>query len=128
MMTDRVEVVASKFVMFRETGQPPPGLFSAEVFCDFTMPTWRLQARGVRDVVALRLAGHPVPGQVPRQRLDPTPTGFVLEVEETWEKRGELWYCRELFRADVIWWVGHDGALAAVRDIRGLHYLRMLLE
>jgi hypothetical protein len=100
-VTDRVEVVASKFVTFLETGQPPPGLFSPEVFCDFTMPTWRLQATGVRDVVALRLAGHSVPRQVPRQRLDPTPTGFVLEVEETWEDRGELWYCRELFRADV---------------------------
>jgi hypothetical protein len=29
---------------------------------------------------------------------------------------------------DGIWWVGHDGALSAVRDIKGLHCLRMLLE
>ena len=27
--------------------------------------------------------------------------GFVLEVEESWHDRGEDWYCRELFRADV---------------------------
>jgi len=101
VVTDQVEVVASRFLKFLETGQPPPALFSPEVFCDFTMPAWRLQATGIKDVVALRLAGHPLPGQVPRHRLDPTPTGFVLEVEETWEDRGELWYCRELFRADV---------------------------
>ena len=38
---------------------------------------------------------------MPRFRCDPTPTGFVLEVEEEWEQGGEAWYCRELFRADV---------------------------
>lgn len=36
-----------------------------------------------------------------RWRFDPTPTGFVLEVEEAWEWGGEHWTCRELFRADV---------------------------
>jgi hypothetical protein len=58
------------------------------VFCDFTLPQWRLQAQGAGDVVALRLAGHPA-------------TGFVLEVEEEWDADGESWYCRELFRADI---------------------------
>ena len=72
-----------------------------DVFCDFTMPTWRLQASGVEDSVALRLAGHPGPGTVPRWRFDPTPTGFVLEVEEAWDWGGEHWTCRELFRADI---------------------------
>ena len=38
---------------------------------------------------------------VPRSRFDPTPTGFVLEVEETWDDDAGSWYCRELFRADV---------------------------
>ena len=65
------------------------------------MPRWRLQAEGVEAVVALRRHGHPAPGRVPRSRFDPTPTGFVLEVEEVWDADGEHWYCRELFRADT---------------------------
>jgi hypothetical protein len=32
------------------------------MFCDFTMPTWRLQASGVEDSLALRIAGHPEQG------------------------------------------------------------------
>ena len=70
-------------------------------FCDFTMPQWRLQAEGIEDMVALRKAGHPGPGRVPRSRFDATEAGFVLEVEEEWDQDGESWYCRELFRADV---------------------------
>jgi len=97
----RAHALAEKFVEFLETGEVPDGLFAADMFCDFTMPTWRLQASGVGDSVALRLAGHPEPGRVPRWRFDPTPTGFVLEVEEAWESGGEYWTCRELFRADV---------------------------
>lgn len=93
--------LAGKFVSFLETGKLPAGTFSADVFCDFTMPQWRLQAQGSDNVVALRLAGHPGPGRVPRSRLDATQTGFVLEVEERWEDDGGSWYCRELFRADV---------------------------
>lgn len=65
------------------------------------MPTGPLQASGVEDSVALRLAGHPAQGTVPRWRFDPTPTGFVLEVEEAWNSGGEHWTCRELFRADI---------------------------
>jgi hypothetical protein len=79
----------------------PDGLFAADMFCDFTMPTWRLQASGIEDSLALRLAGHPGQGMVPRWRFDPTPTGFVLEVEEAWDWGGEHWTCRELFRADI---------------------------
>ena len=99
--------LADKLISFLESGTPPTGLFTAEVFCDFTMPRWRLQAHGVDAVVALRTAGHPDPGRVPRSRLDPTMTGFVLEVEERWEQDGESWYCRELFRADM-----SDGAIS----------------
>jgi hypothetical protein len=96
-----VRATADLLIAFLETGIPPEGLFDPDVFLDFTMPTWRLQALGVEDAVALRRAGHPAPGRVPRSRSDPTPTGFVLEVEETWGDRGDSWYCRELFRADV---------------------------
>jgi hypothetical protein len=99
--------LAAKFITFLETGDIPEGTFTADAFCDFTMPQWRLQARGLDDVVRLRTAGHPNPGRVPRSRFDTTPTGFVLEVEEEWDQDGEAWYCRELFRADVA-----DGAIA----------------
>jgi hypothetical protein len=99
--------VADELVSFLETGMPPEGLFTSEVFCDFTMPQWRLQAVGIEDVVALRNGGHPAPGRVPRSRLDATTTGFVLEVEEEWDQDNESWYCRELIRADV-----SDGAIS----------------
>lgn len=99
--TDRMRVLANGLVTFLETGTAPGGLFAPDVFCDFTLPTWRLQALGVEALLALRHHGHPSPGRVPRHRLDPTPTGFVLEVEETWHERGEHWYCRELFRVDT---------------------------
>ena len=48
-----------------------------------------------------RRHAHPAPGLVPRSRFDPTPTGFVLEVEELWDQDGDSWYCRELIRVDV---------------------------
>lgn len=101
--------LADKVITFLETGTPPDGLFTADVFCDFTMPLWRLQAQGTEDVTAQRKAGHPGPGRVPRSRFDATTTGFVLEVEEEWEQDGESWYSRELFRADV-----SDGAVSAI--------------
>ena len=93
--------LAAKFIEFLETGTPPDALFTADAFCDFTMPQWRLQFQGIEGIVAGRKAGHPARGTVPRSRFDATTTGFVLEVEEQWEQDGELWYCRELFRADV---------------------------
>ena len=92
--------LAHRFVHFLETGEHAE-LFADDVFCDFTMPTWRLQAQGPDEVVALRRHGHPCPGTVPRSRFDATDSGFVLEVEETWTDDSGPWYCRELFRADV---------------------------
>jgi hypothetical protein len=102
-----VRVLADKLVTFLETGAPPDGLFTPDVFCDFTVPQWRLQAQGIDDCVRLRKTGHPSPGRVPRTRLDATDTGFLIEVEEEWEQDGEAWYCRELIRADV-----SDGAIS----------------
>ena len=102
-MSDEVvgRELAAKLIAFLESGTPAGGLFATDAFCDFTMPQWRLQAEGIEDMVALRKAGHPGPGRVPRSRFDATETGFVLEVEEEWDQDGEAWYCRELFRADV---------------------------
>ena len=97
----------SELIAFLETGDGRRRACSRPT-CSSTSPcrTWRLQAQGVGTTPSpLRRAGHPAPGRVPRSRFDPTPTGFVLEVEETWEDAGDSWYCRELFRADV----GPDG-------------------
>jgi len=96
MTQDAARRLASLFIEFLETGTVPEGLFTQDVFCDFTMPKWRLQAEGVDGVVALRKAGHPGPGKLPRWRCDATATGFVLEFEERWEQDGEEWYSREM--------------------------------
>ena len=102
---ERSHALAEKFIAFLETGDAPDGLFAPDVFCDFTMPTWRLQSSGIEDLVAMRKAGHPGPGRVPRWRFDPTPTGFVLEFDEDWEWEDDRWTAREMARADV----GDDG-------------------
>ena len=97
----RSHALAEQFIAFLETGDTAPGLFAPDVFCDFTMPTWRLQSSGIEGLVAMRKEGHPGPSRVPRWRFDPTPTGFVLEFEEDWEWDGERWTAREMVRADV---------------------------
>ena len=53
------------------------------------------------DAVAIRRGGHPEPSRIAVRRLDPLPSGFLLEVEEFWDHGGQQWYCRELMRADV---------------------------
>lgn len=98
--TDRL--LARQFINFLETGIAADGLFAPDLFTDFTMPLWRLQADTAEGSIALRAAGHPMVGRVPRHRLDVMDGGFVLEVEETWRADGDDWYCRELFRADVV--------------------------
>ncbi|MDQ1743646.1 MAG: hypothetical protein QOE23_1985 [Pseudonocardiales bacterium] len=99
--TTRSRELAAQFIDFLETGVAADGLFAPDLFTDFTMPLWRLQADTAEGSIDLRRAGHPMVGRVPSSRLDLTDRGFVLEVEEQWQDRGEDWYCRELFRADV---------------------------
>jgi hypothetical protein len=93
--------LAHGVVTFLETGTPPDGLFAPDVFCDFTLPHWRLQAQGIDDLVALRVQGHPGAGSVPRWRSLRTEAGFALEFEESWEQGGQQWYARELALAEV---------------------------
>jgi hypothetical protein len=93
--------VVHEFIHFLETTDVPDGLFADDVFTDFTLPQWRIQAAGRTDSVGIRLAGHAGPSTVTRVRYDPTPSGFVVEVEEEGDAGGEHWYCRELMRADV---------------------------
>jgi hypothetical protein len=101
MKQDEALELARRFIQFLETGEVPAGLFTPDVFCDFTLPKWRLQATGIDEVVALRKAGHPGPGKVPRWRCDATESGFVLEFEESWEQDGKDWTAREMVRADA---------------------------
>jgi hypothetical protein len=100
-MDDVVRSLSEKVVTFLETGTAPEGLFSPDVFLDLTMPTWRIQAAGAEELIAVRKDGHPGPGRVIRWRADPTPTGFVFEFEERWEAEGQQWCSREMMRAEV---------------------------
>lgn len=99
---DTARLLATQLIAFLETGVVADGLFAPDLFTDFTMPLWRLQADTAEGGVALRAGGHPMVGRVPRHRFDLMTGGFVLEVEEEWDADGEHWYCRELFRADVV--------------------------
>ena len=47
-------LVVRNLVHWLETGEVPDGLFTDDVFCDLTVPTWRLQARGADAVPAMR--------------------------------------------------------------------------
>jgi hypothetical protein len=109
MNASDANALADKLVRFLESGEIPNGLFAGDVFLDMTLPTWRVQAQGVADMLAGRRNGHSGTGQVPRWRCDPTPNGFVLELEERWLHDGEELYAREIMRADVV-----DGAIANI--------------
>ena len=95
------EASAARLVRFLETHEVTPGLFTDDVFVDFTPPLGRYQAEGVTNVVSLRARNHPAGGRVVGRRCDPTPTGYVLEVEERWEDKAKSWFARELFRVDL---------------------------
>jgi hypothetical protein len=101
-VTTDVAPLVSGFVEFMETGVAPPELFADDVFVDFTMPHWRLQAGDRDGLIELRRQGHPGPSAVASSRVDRTDTGFVIEWTEEWtDAGGREWYCREMARADV---------------------------
>ena len=109
-MTEKeATTLAGRFIVSLETGTVPDGLFAPNVFCDFTLPKWRLQSEGIDGLVALRKAGHPGPGRVPRWCCDATATGFVLEFEERWEQDDRDWYSHEVARTDA-----PDGMISAL--------------
>jgi hypothetical protein len=100
--TRTVDELVDEFIEFNETGTPAPGLFADDVFVDFTMPHWRLQAVDRDGLVALRRRGHPGPSTVADYRVDTTEKGFVIEWTERWtDENGMDWYCREIARADI---------------------------
>lgn len=93
--------VCARLIEYLETGTAPAGLFTDDVFCDFTPPQWRIQARGLDGTLAIRHRGHPSPGKVPRWNAKPTPDGFVMELEERWTDANGDWYCREAIIAEL---------------------------
>jgi len=114
-MTD--DTVAARFVRWLETGSGADELFAPDVFGDVTLPHWRLQAANVADLVAIRASGHPYPGRVRVERLEPTPHGWVMQIEERWtDEGGAPWYCREMFRAEVVDGLINDLAIYCCGD------------
>lgn len=100
--------LARKLVRFLETNTLPDGLFAPDVFCDLSLPQWRIQVNSVDAVVQVRRDSHPDTGSVPRSRTDLTTDGFVFEFEERWtDASGEQWYAREMIRATI-----RDGLIA----------------
>lgn len=93
--------VCERLIQYLETGTAPADLFTNDVFCDFTPPLWRIQAQGREGVMAIRQHGHPATGRVPRCSAQPTPNGFVMELEERWTDAKSDWYCREAIIAQV---------------------------
>jgi hypothetical protein len=95
-----VDTLARRFVKYLETGIST-GLFADDLFFDFTQPLWRMQTGTAAGALAIRQAGHPGSGKVPRWRAAPVPGGFVIEFEERWTDARSDWYCREMAWADV---------------------------
>jgi hypothetical protein len=89
-------------ITFLETGTAPGGLFAPDLFADLSLPQWRVQAVSAEEILAIRADGHPFPGQVRVERVEPTDHGFTIELEERWAHEGQRWYCREMIRADVV--------------------------
>lgn len=101
MDTAVIADLSKKMAAFLETGTVPDNLFRPDALLDVSVPTWRIRAHGLEDLIRVRKGSHPWPGTVTTTRVDPTPNGFVLEFEERWEHAGQHWYCREMLRADV---------------------------
>jgi len=98
----QVQALSEGLIAFLEQNTAPDGLFQPDVFCDISLPQWRLQTGSVDDLVAVRRQSHPVRDLVSRWRSDALHDGFVFEFEERWtDAHGEDWYAREIIRATV---------------------------
>jgi hypothetical protein len=94
--------VAARFVRWLESGEGAGEVFAPDVFGDVTLPHWRVQTATAADLIAVRAHGHPHRGRVRVERLEPTPRGWTMQIEERWtDEVGAPWYCREMFRADL---------------------------
>jgi len=93
--------LARTLVTWLETGVRPDAMLADDVFCDLSLPHWRLQGVGPDALFGARESSHPYPGQVRVEALDATSRGFLLQFEERWEADGQRWYSRELLHCVV---------------------------
>ena len=59
-MSHDTQALAQRLVAYLETGHAAPGLFTNDVFCDFSAPRWRLlfaSADSIRAMSGLRPSG-----------------------------------------------------------------------
>jgi len=99
---EQTQRLSEGLVAFLEANTAPDGLFEPDIFCDLSLPQWRIQTDTADAIVRVRRESHPDLGHVSRWRTDPTPGGFVFEFEERWtDAKGDSWYAREMIRATV---------------------------
>src|ERR1700739_4013420 len=96
------KAAVARLIEFLETGARPGALFPPDLFLALSVPQWRIQTATAEEAIAVRVSGHPFPGEVRVERIDQTATGFLIEFEERWDNEGQSWYCREMIRADVV--------------------------
>lgn len=87
--------ICDRFVAFLETTEDPGDLFASAVFCDFNVPKWRYQFRGV-DELAHQIR-HDTPNRITVRRVEPTLTGFVIEAEADVQIDGRPYYERTIW-------------------------------
>lgn len=92
---NRPPALCDRFVTFLETTLDPGDLFAAGVFCDFNVPRWRYQFQGVEELA--NQIRHDTPNTVTVRRVEPTPTGFVLEAEADVHIDGQPYYERTIW-------------------------------
>ena len=90
-----------RFVRFLETGEAD-GVFADDLATELNFPHAQMHETSAAAMIALRRREHPGATEVHLERLDRTERGWVLQLEERWERGGERWYSRELFRVDVV--------------------------
>ena len=87
--------IADRFVTFLETTENPGDLFTAGVFCDFNVPRWRYQFKGVEELA--NQIRHDKPNVITVRHVEPTPSGFVLEAEADVQIDGKPYYERTIW-------------------------------
>jgi hypothetical protein len=81
-------------------------------------PQWAVRAAGEYERLGASWWLFRLPPAVRGQRANVTRGSVVPEAHPTHLRPG----------GDGIWWVGRDGAVTVIRDLKGLHYLRILLQ
>lgn len=87
--------ITAEFVQFLESTEDPGNLFAHDLFCDFNVPRWRYQLRGVEELAhEIRHQGE---NRLNVLRIEPTASGFVLEAEVDVRIDDEPYYERTLW-------------------------------